>query len=487
MTLIQRVTAFSAIVVVISVLATVIALVSRQWVASSSATASEVSELHNSVSLAMRGLGDLVLSEGSKASRDLLKNSISSVDSAFPALVKGNPKIGDAYKAWSDSKPEIEKLLNNKSVGPSDDASLIAYGALQDRFVAINALLSEEEDAAIAQSKQDSDRAFTLMVASLVLITVLASASSVYVVRSIQRRVGGDPRAVVLAVRAVVAGNLSEPLQVAPNDTTSIVAELQEMQSSLSELVGTIRSQAEAVAGVAEQLGSGSANLHDRTIETADILDRSASQTHALSSAANASAEMAKTASNMSLQASQLATQGGQVMGRVVQTMQEINESSQKIGDIISVIDGIAFQTNILALNAAVEAARAGEQGRGFAVVASEVRALAQRSAAAAREIKTLIVRSVESVEAGKDQVQHAGTTMTEIVAGVQQVTDLISKISGAAAQQSTSLSGLSQTIVSVDAMTRQNVQVVEDSSAATMGLMEQANKLLSVVSRFKT
>ena len=487
LTLIQRVVGFSGAVVLIALLASIAAVVSQQMVSNATTVAKNLSDLHAAVAATTRGLGEVILSEGSKSSRELLTKGIDGADTGFKEVAQTTPEVGKLSQSWGTIKGGLQKLLSNKKVGPDDEATLIAYGALQESLNGINSEVEAQEKLATDRATQLTERAFSLMMGSLILITILASLTGVFVVRAIQNRVGGDPRAVVRAVRAVVAGDLTTDLPVRGSDKTSIVAEMQVMQTSLISMVDAIRFQADELATVAERMGGSTLDLHDRTVETADMLDRSALATHQLTQTASHTADMAHQANQLSATASQLADQGGKVVSRVVETMQEINDSSKKIGDIIAVIDGIAFQTNILALNAAVEAARAGEQGRGFAVVASEVRSLAQRSAEAAREIKTLIVHSMQSVEAGKDQVQHAGSTMTDIVTGVQGVSTLIAQISDAASHQRDALTQLSSTIAEVDHKTRQNVQVVDDSTAASKRLQEQAVTMVSVVSRFKT
>ena len=262
----------------------------------------------------------------------------------------------------------------------------------------------------------------------------------------------------------------------------TLLTALRQVEASIAQ----VRGNAESINGAATEIASGNADLHQRTEQAASNLQHTASSMEQLTSTVKQTADSARTANQLASSASEVAARGGNVVAQVVRTMDEINTSSKKIADIIGTIDGIAFQTNILALNAAVEAARAGEQGRGFAVVASEVRSLAQRSAEAAREIKTLIGASVERVETGSRLVQDAGKTMGEIVASVQRVTDIIGEISAAAAEQSAGLSQVNGAVTQLDHMTQQNAALVEESAAAAESLKEQSRQLASTVSTFR-
>ena len=285
----------------------------------------------------------------------------------------------------------------------------------------------------------------------------------------------------------IASGDLTQDVPVhGSSDAVVVLRSLQELQESLRRTLGAIRGGADGVSVAAQEIATGNADLSTRTEQTASNLQQAASSMAQLTSTVNQTAESARTANQLASSASEVAARGGQVVAQVVSTMDEINTSSKKIADIIGTIDGIAFQTNILALNAAVEAARAGEQGRGFAVVASEVRSLAQRSAEAAREIKTLIGASVERVESGSRLVQDAGNTMGEIVASVQRVTDIIGEISAAASEQSGGIGQVNGAVTQLDQMTQQNAALVEESAAAAESLKEQAQRLTAVVATFK-
>jgi methyl-accepting chemotaxis protein len=287
--------------------------------------------------------------------------------------------------------------------------------------------------------------------------------------------------------RRIADGDLSQDVPVqGSSDASEVLRSLQHLQESLRRTLGAIRGGADGVSVAAEEIATGNADLSNRTEQTASNLQQAASSMAQLTGTVNQTAESARTANQLASSASEVAARGGQVVAQVVSTMDEINTSSKKIADIIGTIDGIAFQTNILALNAAVEAARAGEQGRGFAVVASEVRSLAQRSAEAAREIKTLIGASVDKVESGSRLVQDAGNTMGEIVASVQRVTDIIGEISAAAAEQSSGIGQINSAVTQLDQMTQQNAALVEESAAAAESLKEQSRQLATAVNTFR-
>jgi methyl-accepting chemotaxis protein len=287
--------------------------------------------------------------------------------------------------------------------------------------------------------------------------------------------------------QAVAAGDLTMQIRINGKDEASdLLAALLQMQQALQSIVGDVRSSAHSIATASREVASGNADLSTRTEQTASNLQQTASSMTQLTGTVRQSSESAAQANQLANSAAEVAQRGGAVVSQVVATMDEINHSSKKIADIIGTIDGIAFQTNILALNAAVEAARAGEQGRGFAVVAAEVRSLAQRSAGAAREIKALIGTSVEKVEAGSALVGQAGSTMTEIVASVQRVSDIIGEISAAATEQTGGIGQVNGAVGELDRMTQQNAALVEESAAAAESLREQAERLGSVVARFQ-
>lgn len=285
----------------------------------------------------------------------------------------------------------------------------------------------------------------------------------------------------------IAGGDLTGEIAIDSKDETGhLLSSLKEMNEGLAKIVGEVRTGADSIATATEQISAGNADLSQRTEEQASSLEETASSMEELTSTVRQNADNAQQANQLAISASGVAVKGGDVINRVVRTMESITDSSRKISDIISVIDGIAFQTNILALNAAVEAARAGEQGRGFAVVAAEVRSLAQRSAAAAKEIKTLIEDSVNKVQDGSKLVEEAGSTTQEIVTSIKRVTDIMAEISAASLEQSSGIEQVNTAITQMDDVTQQNAALVEQAAAAAESLEEQAQQMVQVVTRFK-
>ncbi len=324
-----------------------------------------------------------------------------------------------------------------------------------------------------------------LLLAGLFAIGV-AVLAGVLITRSLTRALGGEPAALGEAAQRVAAGDLSPVPGAERSPAGSVLASLGAMQSSLATIVSQVRGASESIATGSTQIAQGNLDLSQRTEEQASALEETAASMEQLGSTVKQNADNARQANQLAQGASTVAIKGGEVVGQVVETMKGINDSSKKIADIISVIDGIAFQTNILALNAAVEAARAGEQGRGFAVVASEVRNLAQRSAEAAKEIKSLITASVERVEQGTTLVDQAGVTMTEVVSSIKRVTDIMGEISAASSEQSQGVSQVGEAVGQMDQVTQQNAALVEESAAAAESLKAQAQQLVQAVAVFK-
>jgi len=302
--------------------------------------------------------------------------------------------------------------------------------------------------------------------------------------RSILRQLGGEPQHAAEVVNIIASGNLGHEIHV-EGPANSLLASMQRMQTGLRDIIGHVREGSEAIESATAEVASGNMDLSNRTEQAAASLEETSASMQQLSEIVNSNAEAARQANKFAEDASSVANRGGEVVSQVVATMSEIRASSSRIADIIGTIDGIAFQTNILALNAAVEAARAGEQGRGFAVVAGEVRGLAQRSAAAAKEIKILISDSTGRVEQGAALVQRAGETMQEIVGAVRRVTGTIAEISASAEHQSSSISEVSAAIADMDRMTQQNAALVEESAAAAASLKEQALSLNAAIGTF--
>jgi methyl-accepting chemotaxis protein len=331
----------------------------------------------------------------------------------------------------------------------------------------------------------EADFALAAVLGAVALVACGLLGFAVYVVR-VMRQLGAEPGELKQVAEAVAAGDLTVPIELRAGDTSSVMAALQKMTNNLARTVQSVRSNADSVSTASAQIASGNMDLSNRTEQQASSLEETAASMEELSSTVKQNSDNAKQANQLAMGASTVAIKGGEVVGQVVDTMKGINDSSKKIADIISVIDGIAFQTNILALNAAVEAARAGEQGRGFAVVASEVRSLAQRSAEAAKEIKTLIGASVERVAQGTALVDQAGVTMSEIVTAIKRVTDIMGEISSASVEQSAGVSQIGEAITQMDQATQQNAALVEQSAAAAESLKGQAKQLVQAVAVFK-
>jgi methyl-accepting chemotaxis protein len=320
---------------------------------------------------------------------------------------------------------------------------------------------------------------------SMVLGIALAVLFGYMTVRTLTRQLGGEPAEAALVAQNVGSGDLSLVIAVKTDDSTSLMAQLKSMQESLIKVVTNVRQGSESLATASAEIAQGNMDLSSRTESQASSLEETAASMEQLGATVKRNAEHAIQANQLAMNASTVAIKGGEVVAQVVETMKGINDSSRKIADIISVIDGIAFQTNILALNAAVEAARAGEQGRGFAVVASEVRSLAGRSADAAKEIKTLISASVERVEHGTSLVDQAGSTMAEVVGSIRRVTDIMGEISAASNEQSLGVLQVGEAVSLMDQVTQQNAALVEEMAAAAGGLKSQAQDLVQVVSVF--
>ncbi|OPF64877.1 methyl-accepting chemotaxis protein [Hydrogenophaga sp. H7] len=378
----------------------------------------------------------------------------------------------DALKAV---EPEASTMLTEKLL----PAAQRYIGAMQELQKHEHALVAQEvEQAGAALSRQMSIIGVLACVALLVGALVAWRAA-----RSVSVPVAGAVR----AARAVADGDLTQPLVVDRGDELGQLQQaLADMKASLVATVSQVRGASDSINVASREIVSGNHDLSSRTEQAASNLQQTAASMEELTSTVRNSADAARQANQLAASASEIAVRGGQVVDQVVHTMQEIHHSSQKISDIIGVIDGIAFQTNILALNAAVEAARAGEQGRGFAVVAAEVRSLAQRSAEAAKEIKGLISASVDRVDAGSRLVGEAGQTMNEVVGSIRRVTDIVGEISAAAGEQSDGIGQVNTAVNQLDQMTQQNAALVEESAAAAESLKDQAARLAQVVSIFK-
>ena len=401
--------------------------------------------------------------------------------------------IDRALAEYDTARAELVKMVQDES--PEGKAAAVAFlfGPLTQKASLVdNKLhaLGVNKEKATAASAAEAGRMYadsrTLMVALVVIGLVAGIGIGLWITRSLTRQLGGEPAFALKVAGAIAAGELSTIVNTRPGDTSSLLFAMEAMRASLAKIVGQVRSGTDTIATASNQIAMGNLDLSSRTEEQASSLEETASSMEELTSTVKQNADNARQANVLAMSASEVAQRGGTVVSKVVDTMASINDSSRKIVDIIGVIDGIAFQTNILALNAAVEAARAGEQGRGFAVVASEVRNLAQRSAAAAKEIKTLINDSVEKVDAGGKLVDQAGVTMADIVQSITRVTDIMSEIASASMEQTMGIEQINSAISQMDEVTQQNAALVEEAAAAAGAMQEQAAMLSEVVSIFK-
>jgi methyl-accepting chemotaxis protein len=391
-----------------------------------------------------------------------------------------------SYKIYAAAYGKVLALVKE---GKREEASVQAYG---ETYAALQVLASDLREMIVFQENrfeamgasgiQTFESARMQMIGFGLAAVIIALGFAFWITRSITRPID----AAVKVARAVAGGDLTSRIDVTTKDEIGqLMQGLKDMNDSLVRIVGQVRSGTDTIATASSQIASGNLDLSSRTEQQASSLEETASSMEELTSTVKQNADNARQANQLAATASDVAAKGGAVVAKVVDTMGSINASAKKIVDIISVIDGIAFQTNILALNAAVEAARAGEQGRGFAVVATEVRSLAQRSAAAAKEIKSLIGDSVEKVAVGSKLVAQAGSTMDEVVASVKRVTDIMGEITAASNEQSAGIEQVNQAIAQMDQVTQQNAALVEEAAAAAESMQDQAAELANVVSIF--
>jgi methyl-accepting chemotaxis protein len=414
-----------------------------------------------------------------------IKELASSSD-AQALLARNEP----ARKAYLQAEAEFLQLAEAARLEEARTVLLIKVRPAQTAYVAgINKLatfFSDESREMARQSASTYQRSVGAFVLAALLSIAGAIAIALLISRALRKQLGGEPSYARSVVEQVAAGDLMVDVQLGRGDDSSLLYAMREMIANLRGMVGETAKGAQSVADTSAQIAQGNLDLSQRTEEQASTLEEAASSMEELTATVVQNAKNAKQASELAASAADTAQKGNDVVMDVVNTMDQILDASKKIADIIGVIDGIAFQTNILALNAAVEAARAGEQGRGFAVVATEVRNLAHRSAAAAKEIKGLIADSANKVAAGSDRVDEAGHTMVGVVLSVQKVSKLIAEIAAASQEQSSKIGQVSSAVKQMDTVVQQNASLVEEAAAATESMKEQAGTLLELVSRFR-
>lgn len=427
-----------------------------------------VSLLQDQIAVAKYHLTNLTAMASTPREKDIL-NSLNAI---FKKFLDAHDRAFTAFEEF--------KMLEGRDILTNESAPL--YGELSSATEQLASIsnTNSEEAAATAQETYDTSRNLIIIMASVsALIAILFAVT-------IARNIAGPLRKAVDVAQRVASGDLTSEIEVQGKDETGqLMQALQTMNESLQKVVHQIRQGSDTIQTASSEITSGNLDLSGRTEQQASSLEETVSAMEELTSTVKQNADNSKQANQLAVSASEVATQGGQVVEQVVETMGSINDSSKKIVDIITVIDGIAFQTNILALNAAVEAARAGEQGRGFAVVASEVRNLAQRSAGAAKEIKELINDSVDKVDAGSKLVGQAGSTMHEVVESIRRVSDIVAEITAASQEQSVGIEEVSKALSQMDQVTQQNAALVEEATAATQSMQQQATELTRIVSTF--
>ncbi|WP_075791452.1 methyl-accepting chemotaxis protein [Massilia putida] len=422
------------------------------------------------------------------AARDLdtMFSSIPSTTDKEKELLK---QIGEQAALAASFYPRAVQLALD---GKKDEAYQLVrfeFRPVQKKWWALLRELAAFEQQLNDVALSDADNAYrsarTLMITFGVLALATGGLAAWLISRGLLRQLGGEPTEAVRVAGQIAAGDLAVEIDTHPHDDSSLMYAMRSMRDSLARIVSQVRTGTDTIATASAQIAAGNLDLSARTEQQASSLEETASSMEEMTSAVKQNADNARQANNLAVSASHVAEKGGNVVSQVVHTMGAINQSAQKIVEIIGVIDGIAFQTNILALNAAVEAARAGEQGRGFAVVATEVRNLAQRSAAAAKEIKALISDSVDKVDSGNKLVEEAGATMHEVVDSIKRVTDIMSEIVAASDEQASGIDQVNQAITQMDTVTQQNASLVEEAAAAAQSMTEQADHLAHVVSVF--
>ena len=455
-------------------------------------------DMSNSIHIVSRVIRTVALlddeSEANRQREKILKaretyNAAMETLEKMPLDEKGLAFVADLKQETAAVRPLNNQFLEAIKTDKAEaikglmQVNIPATAKWQDKISAFIELQREKSKKDEETASAAFDESKTIMIALSILAIALGSLTAWLITKSITRPINQA----VLIAHTVASGDLTSKFDSTEQDEMGqLIRALREMNDSLINIVGQVRQGAETISVGTKQIASGNMELSSRTEQQAGSLEETASAMEQLTSTVKQNADNARQANTMAISASDIAVKGSSVVSEVVETMGEINESSKKIVDIIGVIDGIAFQTNILALNAAVEAARAGEQGRGFAVVASEVRNLAQRSASAAKEIKILINHSVEKVDTGSKLVDQAGATMKQIVHSVKQVTDIMNEISSASGEQSSGIDQIHLAVAQMDNVTQQNAALVEEAASAAQSLQSQASMLNQVVSVFK-
>lgn len=456
-------------------------------------------DLIDSVNTSTIAMRDVILytdEAGITQSRAVYAKSLSDFNATMKKLEEltisegGKKRLATLNELSVQTEPIEKEVLRLGGENKNAEATVMLHGPLKAAQDKLQSTVSEFIEFQMAAAAEKYDEAYAnylfarnLMIAVAVIALLIGIVAGWMITGSVVQPI----RQAVTLAEGVAAGDLTQKIETDRNDETGqLIKALRSMNDGLLQIVGDIRTSVETINTASQEIAAGNIDLSQRTEEQAASLEETAASMEELTSTVKQNAENAREANRLAEGASGIAQKGGEAVGQVVTTMAEINESSKKIVDIIGVIDGIAFQTNILALNAAVEAARAGEQGRGFAVVAGEVRSLAQRSAAAAKEIKSLIGDSVERVTVGTAQVDRAGITMEEVVGSIRKVTGIMGDISNASAEQSSGIEQVNTAVTQMDEVTQQNAALVEEAAAAAGSLQDQARLLMEAVNRFK-
>jgi methyl-accepting chemotaxis protein len=500
----SKIIAFAAaptLLFVIALISSISALITTRsdfdaYIKSEQAVERGLSEMYAQGLQMGQALRNVILNPSNPKALDNLKAAQGDFEQA---MVQTRESVkGSRFEAAFGQLPELraaqaaaqEKVL--ALVASNGDAIALLNSDETPAWRKLKGELLQQKQAAVDGAKQayqkvttQTDNAIKLSLGLALIAALTAIGLNVLMITEMRKELGGDPADAREALSSIARGNLASNI-VNMGNSDSLMGVMREMQASLTQVVGSVREGSESVSTASSEIAQGNHDLSARTEQQASALEETAASMEELSATVKQNADNAKQANQLAQSASTVAIEGGNVVGQVVQTMKGINDASKKISDIIGVIDGIAFQTNILALNAAVEAARAGEQGRGFAVVASEVRSLAGRSADAAKEIKALIGDSVNRVEQGSALVDQAGVTMAEVVSSIKRVTDLMGEISAASNEQSLGVSQVGEAVTQMDRATQQNAALVEEMAAAASSLKSQAQDLVETVAVFK-